>query len=77
MLRVKDEVQNLFDLWKESKNFTFEKRVEKVVFMGGTYEGHEKSYVALYDAEYLRGVLKMSGLGTRTKDLIKKALAKA
>ena len=74
---MKEEVQNLFDLWKDSKNFAFEKRVEKVVFMGGPNEGHEKSYVALYDAEYLRGLLKMSGLGMRTKDLIKKALAKA
>ena len=30
--------------------------------MGGPYEGYEFSYVALYDTEYLRGVLKMSGL---------------
>ena len=40
--------------------------------MRGLYEGYELSRVALYDTKYLRGVLKMSGLGKKTKDLIKK-----
>ena len=62
LLRVKEEVQGLFDLRKESKNLTIQKKVKRVVFMGGPYEGYELSYVALYDTEYLRGVLKMSGL---------------
>ena len=76
-LRLKEEVQGFFDLRKESKNLTFKKSVEKVVFMGVTYEGHQLSYVALYDTEYLRGASKMSGLDKKTKDLIKQALAKA
>ena len=76
LLGLKEEAQGLFDLRKESKNLTFEKKVEKVAFMRGPYEGHELSYVALYDTEYLRGVLKMSGLEKKTKDLIKQAVAK-
>ena len=52
------------------------KKLEKVVFMGGPYVGHELSCVALYYTEYLRVVLKMSGLEKETKDLIKQALAK-
>ena len=56
---------------------TFKKSVEKVVFMGGTYEGHQLSCVALYDTKYLRGMLKMAGLAKKTKDLIKQVLAKA
>ena len=67
MLRLKEEVQGFFDLQKESKNLTFKKSVEKVVFMGGTYEGHQLSYVASYDTEYLRGMLKMSGLAKKQK----------
>ena len=57
---------------------TFEKKVEKAVFIEGPYEGHELSYVALYDTEYLTGgqVLKMFSLDKETKDLIKQALAK-
>ena len=55
LLGVKEEAQGLFDLWKESKNLTFEKKVEKVVFMRGSYEGYELSHVALYDAKYLKG----------------------
>ena len=81
LLRVKEEVQGSFDLRKKSKNVTIEKKVEKkvekIVFMGGPYEGHELSYVALYDTKYLRGLLKMSGLDKKkTKDLIKQALTK-
>ena len=60
MLGVKEEVQGFFGSQRESENLTFEKKVEKVVFMGEPYEGHELSYVALYDTECLRGVLKMS-----------------
>ena len=37
---------------------------------------YELSHVVLYDTEYLRGVLKMSGLDKKTKSLIKQALAK-
>ena len=55
LLRLKEEVQGFLDLRKESKNLTFKKSVEKVVFMGGPYKGHQLSYVALYDTEYLRG----------------------
>ena len=53
-----------------------EKKVEKVVFMSGPYEGYELSYVAPYDTKYLRKVLKISGLEKKTKDLIKQALAR-
>ena len=76
LLGLKEEAQGFFDSWKESKNLTLEKRVEKVVFMGGPYEGHKLLYGALCDTDYRRGVLKMSGLGKKTKDLIKQALAK-
>ena len=44
--------------------------------MRGPYEGHELSYVGLYDTEYLKKALKMSGLDKKIKDLIKQALAK-
>ena len=37
---------------------------------------YELSHVVLHDTEYLRGVLKMSGLDKKTKGLIKQALAK-
>ena len=47
MLRTKEEVQGSFDLQKKSKNATIEKKVEKIVFMGGPYEGHELSYYHL------------------------------
>ena len=77
LLRLKEEVQGFLDLRKESKNLRFKKSVEKVVFMGGTYEGHQLSCVALYDTKYLRGMLKMAGLAKKTKDLIKQVLAKA
>ena len=53
---------------------TIEKRVERVVFKRGPHEGHELSYFALYDTEYLKRVLKMSGLDKKTKDLKKQAL---
>ena len=52
---MKEEAQGLFDLWKESKNLAIEKKVEGLVFMGGSYEGNELSHVVLYDTEYLRG----------------------
>ena len=55
---------------------TSEKKVEKVVFTRGFYEGYDLSHVALYDAEYLKKVLKMSDL-EKTKNLIKQVLAKA
>ena len=35
LLGVKEEVQSFFDLWKDSKNLTIKKKVERVVFMGG------------------------------------------
>ena len=75
LLGVKED-QNFFDLRKESKNLTIEKKVEKVVFMAGPYEGYELSYVALCDTKYLRRVLKMSGLEKKTRDLKKQALTK-
>ena len=53
---------------------TIEKMVERVVFRRGPHEGHELSYFALYDTEYLKRVLKMSGLDKKTKDLKKQAL---
>ena len=76
LLAMKEEVQSLFDIQKESKNLTIEKKVEKLVFMTGPYESYELSCVALYDTKYLKRVLKMSGLEKKTKDLIKQALAK-
>ena len=76
LLGVKEGAQSFFDLQKESKNLTIEKKVEKVVFMAGPYEGYELSYVALCDTKYLKRVLKMSGLEKKTKDLIKQALTK-
>ena len=39
LLGVKEEGQSFFDLQKDSKNLTIEKKVEKVVFMAGSYEG--------------------------------------
>ena len=44
--------------------------------MGGPYEGHELSYAALHDTEYLRAVLKISDLEKKTKTLIKQALTR-
>ena len=76
LLGVKEEVQSFFDLQKESKNLAIEKKVEKVVFMAGLYEGYELSYVALFDTKYLKRKLKMSGLEKKTRDLIKQAMAK-
>ena len=75
LLRVKEEAQRFLDLQKESKNLTIEKKVEKVVFMRGPYEGYELSYVTSCDIKYLKRVLKMSVLEKKTKDLIKQALA--
>ena len=76
MLGMKEESQSCFDNQKDSKNLTIEKKVGKVVFMAGPYEGYELLYVALYDTKYLKRVLKKSGLEKKTKDLIKQALAK-
>ena len=73
---MKEEAQSFFDLQRKSKNLTTEKKVGKVAFMAGPYEGYELSYVALCDIKYLKRVLKMSGLEKKTKDLIKQALAK-
>ena len=55
---------------------TFEKKMEKVVFMRGHYEGYELSHVAPYDTKCLKKVLKMLSLEKKTKDLIKQALAR-
>ena len=57
LLGVK-EAQGLFELRKESKTLTFKKKVEKIVFMRGSYEGYKLSYVALNDTKYLRGSAK-------------------
>ena len=76
LLGVKEEVQSFFDLQKDSKNLTIEKKVERVVFIRGAYGGHELSYVTSYDIECLKRVLTMSDLGNKTKDLIKQALKK-
>ena len=48
----------------------------KEIFYAERYIGYELSFVASYDTEYFKRVLKMSGLYNKTKDLIKKALAK-
>ena len=73
---MKEEAQSFFDLQKESKNLTIEKKVEKAVFMAGPYKGYDLSYVALYDTKYLKRMLKISGLEKKTKNLIKQALAR-
>ena len=73
---MKEEAQSFFDSQKDSKNLTIKKKVNKVVFMMGPYEGHELSYVALYDTEYFKKALKVSGLNKKIKDLIKQVLAK-
>ena len=73
---MKEEVQSFFDLQKDIKDLTIEKKVEKTVFMTGPYKGYELSYVTLCDTKYLKKVLKMSGLEKKTKNLIKQALAK-
>ena len=72
---MKEEAQSFFDLQKESKNLTIEKKVEKAVFNAGPYKGYELSYVALCDIKCLKRVLKMSDLEKKTKNLIKQALA--
>ena len=73
---MKEEAQSFFDLQKESKNLTIEKKVGKTVFMVGPYKGYDLSYVALYDTKYLKRMLKMSDLEKKTKDQIKQAMAK-
>ena len=75
-LGMKEEAQSFFDLQKESKNLTIEKKMEKTVFMAGPYKGYDLSYVGLYDTKYVKRMLKMSGLEKKTKNLIKKALKK-
>ena len=77
LLGVKEKAQSFFDLPKDSKNLTIEKKVERVVFMRGPYKGYKLSSIALCDTEYLKKALKRSGLGKKTKELIKQALAKA
>ena len=57
---VKEEVQSFFDLQKDSKHLTIEKKVEKAVFMAGRYKGYELLYVALFDTKYLKRVLKIT-----------------
>ena len=74
---MKEKAQSFFDLPKDSKNLTIEKKVERVVFMRGPYKGYKLSSIALCDTEYLKKALKRSGLGKKTKELIKQALAKA
>ena len=76
LLGMKEEAQGFFDLQKETKNLTIEKKVEKTVFMAGPYEGYDLLYVPLYDTKYLKRMLKILGLEKKTKNLIKKALAK-
>ena len=76
MLGVNKEAQTFFDLQKDSKNLTIEKKMEKAVFMAGPYKGYELSYVALCDTKYLKRVLKMSVIEKKTKDVIKQALGK-
>ena len=73
-LGVKEEAKRFFDIKKESKNFTIDKKVKKTGFMAEPYEGYELSYVALCDTKYIKRVLKMSGLEKKTKDLMKQAL---
>ena len=77
LLGVKEKAQSFFDLPKDSKNLTIEKKVGRVVFMRGPYKGYKLSSIALCDTEYLKKALKRSGLGKKTKELIKQALAKA
>ena len=77
LLGVKEEAQIFFDLWKDSKNLTIEKEVERVVFMRGPYKGQELSNVALCNTEYLKKALKRSRLDKKTKSYIKQALTKA
>ena len=61
LLEVKEEVQSFFDLRKDSENLTVKKKVKRVIFYeGGRYKGYESSFVASYDTEYLKRVLKMS-----------------
>ena len=74
---MKEEVQGFFYLRKESwEKFDNWEKGGKGSFYGGSYEGDELSYVALYDTKYVKRVLKMSGLDRKTKDLIKQALEK-
>ena len=77
LLGVEEEFQSFFDLQKEIKNLTIEKKVEKVVFMAGPYKGYDLSHVALCDTKYLKRMLKISGLEKKTMNFVKQALAKA
>ena len=76
LLGMKEEAQGFFDLQKETKNLTIEKKVEKTVFMAGPYKGYDLLYVPLYDTKYLKRMLKISGLEKKTKNLIKKSTSK-
>ena len=73
---MKEDPQSFYDLQKESKNLTIEKKVEKAVFMAGPYKRYELSYVALCDTKYLKRVLKMSGLEKENKGLDKTSTGK-
>ena len=73
---MKEEIKSFFGLQKDSKNLTIEKKVEKVVFMAGSYEGYELSYVTLCDTKYHKRVFKMLDLEKKIKDLIKQVQAK-
>ena len=66
---MKEEAQTFFDLQKESKHMTIEKKVEEVIFTAGPYKGYELSYVPLCDTKYLKWVLKMSGLEKKKQRL--------
>ena len=52
------------------------KELKSVVFMRGPYKGYELLNVALGGTEYLKKAVKKSGLGKKTKDLIKQAFEK-
>ena len=52
------------------------KELKRVVFMRGPYKGYELLNVALGGTEYLKKAVKKSGLGKKTKDLIKQAFEK-
>ena len=77
LLGVKEEVQGLFDLWKENKKFDIQEKGGGGSFLGrGHYEGHELSMLPYMILNTSGGLLKMPGLEKKTKDLIKQALTK-
>ena len=58
LLGVKEEAQSFFDLQKDSKHLSIEKKMEKAVFIAGPNKGCELSYVALCYTKYLKRVVK-------------------